>query len=136
MWKMSDSEDEVPQVKVTRRPAMILELPKVVRIRMSRGVEIVSCDIYIGYPVRASGWNLNHGKWSSPFALSAFGKERCQLSDIQMLNTIYECYVRASPELMGTLHELSGKRLGCFCPPLPCHGEILVKLFREVLLRP
>lgn len=24
---------------------------------------------------------------------------------------------------------LSGKRLGCFCHPKPCHGDILVELF-------
>ena len=24
--------------------------------------------------------------------------------------------------------ELSGKRLGCFCAPLPCHGDVLAEI--------
>lgn len=77
------------------------------------------------------GWNLTHSKWSSPYALSALGKERCDPEDNRRLNEAYEAYIRASPELMKSLHELSGKTLGCFCPPAPCHGYVLVKLFRE-----
>jgi len=30
--------------------------------------------------------------------------------------------------LLKDLHELKGKRLGCWCKPLPCHGDILVGL--------
>lgn len=43
----------------------------------------------------------------------------------------YEQYVRDSPYLMGQLKTLQGKRLGCWCKPLPCHGDILVKLIEE-----
>ena len=27
--------------------------------------------------------------------------------------------------------ELEGKELGCWCKPSPCHGDILIKLFKE-----
>lgn len=30
------------------------------------------------------------------------------------------------------LRVLAGKRLGCWCKPKPCHGDVLVKLFREL----
>jgi len=32
------------------------------------------------------------------------------------------------------LPELIGKRLGCYCKPLLCHGDVLAKLLQEVFL--
>jgi hypothetical protein len=29
---------------------------------------------------------------------------------------------------LGRLHELKGKKLGCWCKPQACHGDILTKL--------
>ena len=29
---------------------------------------------------------------------------------------------------MRNLDELAGKRLGCYCAPKPCHGDVLVEL--------
>jgi hypothetical protein len=33
---------------------------------------------------------------------------------------------------MKALFELKGKILGCWCHPLPCHGDVLVKLIKEL----
>ena len=44
---------------------------------------------------------------------------------------MYEIYLRHSPDLIAALPELAGKRLGCYCKPLPCHGDVLVKLLAE-----
>lgn len=41
----------------------------------------------------------------------------------------FEEHARAN--LWGMLGELSGHVLGCWCKPAPCHGDVLVKLFRE-----
>jgi len=30
------------------------------------------------------------------------------------------------------LKELRGKTLGCFCKPMPCHGDILVELCQQI----
>jgi len=30
------------------------------------------------------------------------------------------------------LHELVGKRLGCWCKPEPCHGDVLKKLVEQL----
>jgi hypothetical protein len=32
------------------------------------------------------------------------------------------------PELLAQLDELEGKRLGCWCKPKACHGDVLVEL--------
>ena len=31
-----------------------------------------------------------------------------------------------------TLNELEGKKLGCFCSPLSCHGDVLLYLIRRI----
>ena len=33
--------------------------------------------------------------------------------------------------ILRSLHELKGKRLGCWCAPKPCHGDIYIKLLEE-----
>ena len=70
-------------------------------------------DVFIGRP----------SKWGNPFSLFQYSREEC----IQL----YEEYIRNKPELLNCLHELEGKILGCFCKPLACHGDVLVKLIEE-----
>lgn len=99
----------------------------VVRLRRRNGVEVTSCDIYIGRSQYQGGWRLPGSKWANPFRLSAdtpAGRARVLAA--------YEAHVRASPELMGALPELRDKHLGCFCAPKPCHGDVLVKLLSEL----
>lgn len=33
--------------------------------------------------------------------------------------------------ILRSLPKLRGKRLGCYCKPLACHGDVLVKLVQE-----
>lgn len=33
--------------------------------------------------------------------------------------------------ILDNVHNLLGKRLGCFCHPLQCHGEVLVELIEK-----
>ena len=47
---------------------------------------------------------------------------------------MYEVHVRRRPDLLAALPELAGKRLGCYCKPEACHGDVLVKLLRELFL--
>jgi hypothetical protein len=67
--------------------------------------------------------------WANPFKMSkTFSRDQV----IQM----YEKYIRQrlveNPELMNSLRQLQGKVLGCWCRPEPCHGDVLVRLYREV----
>lgn len=71
-------------------------------------------DIYIGRP----------SKWGNPFLIGTHG-------DREEVIKKYERWIRNNPALMADLHELRGLTLGCFCKPLPCHGDILVKLLDE-----
>jgi len=40
----------------------------------------------------------------------------------------YREWIQTQPHLLARLHELKGKRLGCYCSPLRCHGEVLAEL--------
>jgi hypothetical protein len=45
---------------------------------------------------------------------------------------LYEEWLRAQPELVTRVkRELKNKILGCWCSPLACHGDILLKIANE-----
>lgn len=68
-------------------------------------------DVYIGRP----------SKWGNPFEI---GKDGNRNEVIER----YKKYIINNKELIMSLKELEGKRLGCFCSPLTCHGDVLVEL--------
>ena len=72
-----------------------------------------SFDVYIG---RGS-------KWGNPFRM----KSENQRGEVIEK---YEDYARQKFS-KDELAVLVGKRLGCFCKPRKCHGDILVKLIEE-----
>ncbi|MGD0652915.1 MAG: DUF4326 domain-containing protein [Thermoguttaceae bacterium] len=63
-------------------------------------------------------------KWGNPFAIS----NKCSREQAIVM---YETYIRQRPDLLADLPELLGKVLGCYRAPLPCHGEVLLKLMEE-----
>lgn len=83
-----------------------------------RSSKLVNDDeVYIGRAMSMGGWRCVKSKWYNPFT-AAHGtvEERVQK---------YKKYIAESKELMGSLHELVGKRLACWCAPGPCHGDVL-----------
>lgn len=71
-------------------------------------------DVYIGRP----------SKWGNPFVIGTDG-------DRQEVVAKYEKWLQSQRSLFNDLHELRGKRLGCWCKPELCHGDILVKLLNK-----
>lgn len=71
-------------------------------------------DVYIG---RGS-------KWGNMFVMGRDGN-RDEVIDK------YERKIRKDEYLMSCLGELEDKVLGCYCKPLRCHGDILIKLLDE-----
>lgn len=93
----------------------------VVRIRRKGGVVVQDCDVYIGRKCTMGGWNLPESKWANPFSIKECGSAKEAVRR-------YDEYIRQNPELLKALPELKGKRLGCWCSPNPCHGDVLVRL--------
>lgn len=73
-------------------------------------------DVYIGRAGKGQP-----GKWGNPFVLGKDGDRATCIAK-------YREYVLLRPDLMADLHTLRGKRLGCFCAPQSCHGDVLVEL--------
>ena len=80
---------------------------------------VVNCnktefDVYIGRP----------SKWGNPFTIGIDGTR----NEVIMK---YKKYILSDKELLNSLHELKGKRLGCHCYPKSCHGDVLVDLIEN-----
>ena len=61
-------------------------------------------------------------KWGNPFRVG--GESFVPQSVLDR----YEEHLRSKPELMAALGELRGKDLACWCKPLNCHGDVLLRL--------
>lgn len=69
-------------------------------------------DVYIGRPSR----------WGNPFVLR-------QEADRAAVIERYRVWLLGRPELIAQARrDLRGKRLGCWCAPLACHGDVLAEI--------
>jgi hypothetical protein len=71
-------------------------------------------DVYIGRP----------SQWGNPFAIGRDGTREEVIAK-------YRAYILNRPDLLAQLPSLRGKRLGCFCAPRSCHGDVLVELLNR-----
>lgn len=70
------------------------------------------CDVYIGRPSR----------WGNPFKIGPDGTRS------QVISKYRQWVMKTKPFTVDDLRELRGKRLGCYCKPQPCHGDVLAEL--------
>lgn len=71
-----------------------------------------SYDVYIGRP----------GPWGNPFMI---GRDGTRAEVIEK----YRAHLMANPHLIEEAKvQLRDKVLGCWCAPLPCHGDVLVEI--------
>ena len=69
-------------------------------------------DVYIGRP----------SEWGNPFRIGVDGNRD---EVIQKFRDYFNSWSEEKKSQM--VRELRGKRLGCWCSPAPCHGDILVE---------
>lgn len=81
-------------------------------------------DVYIGREVSEHGRPAS--KWANPFVMANDSDAERERALSQ-----YREWVVGQPELMASLEELRGKRLGCWCAPKRCHGNVLAELIDE-----
>lgn len=60
-------------------------------------------------------------KWGNPFVIGKHGTREQVIAK-------HAQWIWTQPELVAARHELAGATLGCYCKPLPCHGDTLAKL--------
>lgn len=91
---------------------------------------VVNChkepyDIYIGRP----------SKWGNPFTHIKDGTlgKYVVSSRKESIEKFREWItVGEGNYLLKDIHELKGKKLGCFCKPKSCHGDILAELANKL----
>lgn len=73
-------------------------------------------------------------KWGNPFShqSNTYTSAQFRVPTRNAAVASYERWIRDQPELMAALPELRGKILGCWCKPLSCHGDVLLKLLDEL----
>ena len=71
-------------------------------------------DVYIG---RGS-------KWGNPYVI---GKHGNRDEVIAKYREHLRSQVRSGEVTVNDLKSLNGKRLGCFCRPKACHGDVIVR---------
>ena len=77
--------------------------------------------LYIGRDMQHYVKGVVGSKWQNPFTVKKYGLTKCL--------ELYEKKIRL--ELMDEIKELKGMELGCWCKPLPCHADVLIKIFKE-----
>ena len=59
--------------------------------------------------------------WGNPF-------RRLRTETTEQCIARYRVWLLTQPVLLARLRELRGRRLGCWCAPGPCHGDVLAEL--------
>ena len=91
--------------------------PKVVHCRKDD-----TYDVYIGRP----------SKWGNPFThirSRPTGAKHIVNTREEAINAYRKWITKGEGKhLLNDLHELKGKKLGCWCKPKACHGDVLAEL--------
>jgi hypothetical protein len=88
-----------------------MQRPTVVNVK-DKSIKI---DVYIGRP----------SIWGNPFLIGKDGNrfEVCEK---------FRAFAQTDPKIQRRLPELAGKVIGCFCHPLPCHGDVLAEMVENL----
>lgn len=84
------------------------DVPRVVNLRRKQPY-----DVYIGRP----------SEWGNPFVV---GRDGSRDQVIEKYRQHLWSQLRAGEKSLDDLTALAGARLGCYCSPLPCHGDVIV----------
>lgn len=78
-------------------------------------------DVYIGRA--GKGQDGTYGNPYKPHGKTAQDRERC----IAEFRAYFRERVRTDREFRRKVLTLRGKRLGCFCKPAACHGDVIAE---------
>lgn len=78
-------------------------------------------DVYIGNPGKGED-----GYWGNPFSPLLYDGKLNREQCLRLYRRYFAFRVRTDPQFKQRLEELRGKRLGCFCRPAECHGDVIV----------
>ncbi len=111
------------------------KVKELVKARLDIQCEVINLkeeydyDVYIGRP----------SKWGNPYAYKNDGSTLAKyvVNSRDEAIDAYREYIRNGDgkPLLDDLCELRGKRLGCWCKPERCHGDVLAELVLQKYLK-
>lgn len=75
-------------------------------------------SVYIGRP----------SMFGNPFIID---KDGSRDEVIMKYREYFYHHLESEPEFKKAVEELRGKTLGCYCHPLPCHGDIIAEYLNK-----
>lgn len=75
-------------------------------------IKVEECDVYIGRPTI----------YGNPFPSARHGRDKC----IAMYKRWFWGRIQDDKNFEMKVRMLEGKRLGCYCAPKACHGDVIV----------
>lgn len=70
--------------------------------------------------------------WGNPYPIDP-GQGRSRQVSIEMYREHLYDRIEDGTITIKDFLSLSGKRIGCSCAPLPCHGDVIIEVFNEIV---
>ena len=112
--------------------------PIVVKLKISGGVLVQDCDVYVGRKMTMAKHKRKDSVWGNPFTVKQYGLDEClRLYKEHLKKLIKSDYKVWLPRLL----ELEGKTLGCWCHVKPqverpvkatCHGDVIADFVEDL----
>ncbi|WP_208456815.1 DUF4326 domain-containing protein [Burkholderia sp. BCC0397] len=117
-WGGNDLSDIIYFSRLLQKQTRIVPL-RITTVRNKKKDE--EFDVYIGRGTR----------WGNPFEISHGPDGASREEVIEKYRKHFEAEVWPDPEQRSALLSLRGYRLGCFCAPLPCHGDVIAEYLNK-----
>ncbi|QSR34199.1 hypothetical protein CFI10_04220 [Marinobacterium iners] len=94
-----------------------------IKIKITRVINLKREPEFEGMKSTAAYEYIGRGSyWGNPHSMHEEGESREEVIRKYQYDFEYNKFIKIDPT---RVHELAGKRLGCFCKPAPCHGDVL-----------
>jgi Domain of unknown function (DUF4326) len=93
----------------------------VVNLRGHRDEPAFADVVYVGRSMHRGGWRLAASPLACPYRPGPDGTRADVIAT-------YREHLLGRPDLLELAEYLRGRRLGCWCAPLPCHADVIAEL--------
>jgi len=68
--------------------------------------------------------------FGNKFVLEEDGGSYTREESIEKYREWFKEKIKKDPEFRKAVHDLTGEKLGCWCKPKPCHGDVILEYLR------
>jgi len=100
-----------------------------IHVNITRVINIKKDDTFAGIKSNATYEYIGRGSyWGNPYSMFAEGDSREEVIRKYKYDFDNEKFPKKEKS---EVYKLAGKRLGCFCKPYACHGDVLADFLNE-----